>query len=104
MFKLDQEDPTHRAAFALIVVALTTFMIWGLWTSIAFVIGAAGWLAETFGGWMTALSGQMLAVHMIVAWVAIGGGAILGAIVAFNIPLDRLTRRSKRENPHATTR
>ena len=44
--KFDQHDPAHRAVFALSVAALITFVVWGVWMSLGFVIGAIGWVAS----------------------------------------------------------
>ncbi len=106
--KFDQTDPTHRILFALGVAALITFAVWGVWMSLGFVLGAAGWLASKIGEGLLAVSSKMSAVHVNVAWVALGCGAILGTIIGFSLRVDRLWdrfakgKRPVEERPSAT--
>jgi len=106
--KFDQTDPTHRVVFALGVAALITFAVWGVWMSLGFVIGAVGWLANWIGEGLLAASAKMNAVHVNVAWIALGCGAIVGTIIGFSLRVDRLWDRfakrksSAEERPSAT--
>ena len=106
--KFDQKDPTHRTCVALLVAALITFAVWGVWMSLGFVIGAVGWLTSKIGAGLLAASATMSNVHVNVAWIALGCGAIVGTIIGFSIRFDRLWdrwakgRRSAGERPSAT--
>jgi hypothetical protein len=105
--KFDQHDPTHRAAFAVLVAALITFVVWGVWMSLGFVIGAVGWLASKIGAGLLAASTKMTAVHVTVAWIALSCGVIIGTIIGFSLRIDRLwdrfakRKRSVEERPTA---
>jgi len=91
--KFDQTDPTHRTVVALLAAALITFVVWGVWMSLGFLIGAGGWLAGKIGAGLSAVSTKMAATHMNVAWIALGGGVIVGAIIGFNLRVDHLWNR-----------
>lgn len=93
---LDQENPTHRVLVALMVAAFITFVVWGVWMSIGFILGAIGWLASTVGGWLTSASATMTNVHANVAYIALGCGAIVGAVLGFSIRVDRFWARLSR--------
>ena len=71
--KFDQTDPTHRTVVALLAAALITFAVWGVWMSVGFLIGAAGWLASKIGAGLLAVAAKMTATHMNVAWIALPG-------------------------------
>ena len=104
----DQENPTHRTVFALGVAALITFAVWAVWMSIGFILGAVGWLAAKFGAGLLAASAAMNKVHVNVAWIALGCGAIVGTIIGFSVRVDRLwdrlakKKRSAEERPSTT--
>ncbi|NIL99415.1 MAG: hypothetical protein GTN89_00265 [Acidobacteria bacterium] len=89
----DQENPTHRFLMALAIAGLLTFAVWGLWMSIGFILGALGWLASTVGGWLTSASNGMTNIHANVAYVALGCGAVVGAIIGFSVRVDKLWER-----------
>ena len=91
--KLDQENPTHRIVVALLITALVTFAVWGVWMSLGFLIGAVGWVASKIGAGLLAAASKMRAVHGSVAWIALGCGAIVGTIIGFNLRIDRLSDR-----------
>jgi len=91
--KFDQQNPTHRAVVALGVAVLITFAVWGVWMSLGFLFGALGWVGSKIGGGLTAVAIKMNAVHVNIAWTALGCGAIVGAIVGFNLRVDRLWER-----------
>lgn len=97
--KFDQTDPVHRIGFAIAVAALITFAVWAAWMSIGFVLGAIGWVASKIGGGLLAASGKMSAVHVNVAWVALGGGVIVGTIIGFSLRVDRLWERFAKRKP-----
>ncbi len=106
--KFDQGNPTHRTVVALLVAALITFAVWGAWMSLGFLIGAFGWLASKIGAGLLAAAAKMNAVHINVAWIALGCGVIVGTIIGFNLRIDRLWdrfakgKRSAGERPSAT--
>jgi len=95
----DQKDPTHRTVVALLVAALITFAVWGVWMSLGFVLGAVGWLASKVGAGLLATSTQMTAVHANVAWIALGCGVIAGTILGFSIRVDRFWDRLAKRKP-----
>lgn len=99
--KFDQENPGHRAVFAFGVAALITFSVWGVWMSIGFILGALGWLAAKIGAGLLAASATMNNVHVNVAWIAAGCGAIVGTILGFSIRVDRVWDRFAKKKPPA---
>ncbi len=97
--KFDQHNPAHRAVFALLVAALITFVVWGVWMSLGFLIGAIGWLVSKIGAGLLAASTKMNAVHVNVAWIALGCGVIVGTIIGFSLRIDRLWDRFAKKKP-----
>jgi hypothetical protein len=97
--KFDQTDPMHRIGFALAVAALVTFGVWGGWMSIGFLLGAIGWVTSKIGEGLLSASSTMSAVHVNVAWIALGGGAIVGTIIGFSLRVDRLWERFAKRKP-----
>lgn len=93
---IDQENPTHRAVIAFLIAALITLAVWGAWMTVGFLIGGIGWLASWIGAGLSSGSTKMAAVHLNVAWIALGCGVIVGAIVGFNLRVDRLWERLTR--------
>ena len=90
---LDQDNPTHRALVAAVVAALITFAGWGVWMSVAAIVGAIGWVADTIGGWLLATSTKMTNVHTTIAWIAFACGAVAGTILGLGVRVDRLWDR-----------
>ncbi len=91
--QFDQQNPTHRALFALAVAALVTFVVWGVWMSLGFILGAVGWLLSTVGSWLHTASTTMTGIHAEVALIGLGCGAIVGTVVGFSVRVDRLWER-----------
>lgn len=89
----EQENPAHRAVFALLVAGLIAFAVWGVWMLLSLAIGAVGWLVSTVGNWLLTGSDKMGAIHTNVAWIALACGAVVGTVIGFNIRVDRLWGR-----------
>lgn len=93
MVKFDQSNPTHCVLVGLLIAGIVTFGVWSVWMSIGAVLGALGWVFSKLGqSFLWAMNGIM-AVHATVAWIGLGCGVVLGALVGFNVQADRLWAR-----------
>ena len=96
---LVQSEKAKRIGVALGGAALVTLLMWGVWMMVAFVIGSLGWALSSVGNFMQTIMNSMTSVRGVVFWVALGSGAVLGALLGFNVSLDRIRGRLGRTRP-----